>query len=147
MEQGGINTGGHYDAPGEEPVDVELEVPAAQAERRLRELDEQIWKYLGSLPAQDEVPRFEERQISIASGCAQPAEQREQVAHFEDSDERAVANIGGGAPNRWGRGDAYHAEMMAKKGFSWDAPGSSQKNHPLYASMCLLAMREVINTR
>ncbi len=30
--------------------------------------------------------------------------------YWQDSDERAVANIGGGAPNRWGKGDKYHQE-------------------------------------
>ena len=34
----------------------------------------------------------------------------EPLRHCEDSDERAVANIGGGAPNRWGKGDKYHKE-------------------------------------
>eukprot|EP00438_Fugacium_kawagutii_P010916 Skav211527 [mRNA] locus=scaffold352:291520:292173:- [translate_table: standard] len=37
-------------------------------------------------------------------------EDRQRTAHLEDSDERAVANIGGGAPNRWGKGDKYHQE-------------------------------------
>merc|ERR1719231_1700823 len=36
---------------------------------------------------------------------------------------------------------------MKDRGFSWDTPASKVKDHPLYASMCLLAMREVINTR
>jgi len=74
-------------------------------------------------------------------------EERQRVAHLEDSDERAVANIGGGAPNRWGKGDAYHTEAMKNRNFSWDTPESDVKDHPLYSSMCLLAMREVINTR
>jgi len=74
-------------------------------------------------------------------------EERQRSAHLEDSDERAVANVGGGAPNRWGRGDAEWRKAMANSGFSWDSPGSPVKDHPLYPSMCLLAMREVVNTR
>ena len=30
----------------------------------------------------------------------------------QDSDERAVANIGGGAPNRWGKGDFHHTQVQ-----------------------------------
>ena len=69
------------------------------------------------------------------------------VVSEQDSDERAVANIGGGAPNRWGKGDKYHQEaqtlqcffpckqlirpqMMVAKKFSWDAPNSKLKDHP-----------------
>jgi len=74
-------------------------------------------------------------------------EDRLRTAHLEDSDERAVANIGGGAPNRWGKGDNTHTEVMQQKSFSWDSPNNELKDHPLYPSMCLLAMREVINTR
>ena len=68
-----------------------------------------------------------------------------------------TANIGNGpliavlevrsALNRWGKGDAYHSEVMAQNRFSWAATDSPLKDHPLYPSMCLLAMREVINSR
>jgi len=68
-------------------------------------------------------------------------------AHIEDSDERAIANIGGGAPNRWGKGDTHHSKVMSQKEFSWATPDSPFCDHPLYPSMCLLAMREVINSR
>merc|ERR1719181_2721098 len=83
----------------------------------------------------------------IMTGEKLAPEERQTSAHLEDSDERAVANIGGGAPNRWGKGDKYHSDTMLSKGFSWDTPNSEVKDHPLYPSMCLLAMREVINTR
>eukprot|EP00929_Paragymnodinium_shiwhaense_P123816 TRINITY_DN9810_c1_g1_i2.p1 TRINITY_DN9810_c1_g1~~TRINITY_DN9810_c1_g1_i2.p1 ORF type:complete len:1528 (-),score=512.78 TRINITY_DN9810_c1_g1_i2:225-4733(-) len=150
--EGGLSTGKHRDADAGDEA-AEQEAAAEQAslntpelrEARLRELDEQLWKYLGSLPpteaAQCELGNYP--QISHGVG----PEERQQVAHLEDTDERAVANIGGGAPNRWGKGDAYHQQVMEKKKFSWDTPESEVKDHPLYASMCLLAMREVINTR
>merc|ERR1740121_2182592 len=50
--EGGLSTGKHRDA--DEVGDaVEPEVPAVARERRLRELDEAVWKYLGSLPPSD----------------------------------------------------------------------------------------------
>jgi len=142
--EGALSTGRHREE--EEQADV-IELPAAATERRLKELDEALWTYLGSVPPSD-VPQVEMSRVPVISrGEDLSPEDRQRSAHLEDSDERAVANIGGGAPNRWGKGDSYHTEMMAKKNFSWDSPGSELKDHPLYPSLCLLAMREVINTR
>jgi len=142
--EGGLSTGKHRDGDEEEE---EIEIPAQARERKLRELDEHLWRYIGSLPA-SEVPQQDiHRAPVIAHGEAASPENRQRVAHLEDSDERAVANIGGGAPNRWGKGDKYHTDMMKAKSFSWDTPASPLKDHPLYPSTCLLAMREVINTR
>lgn len=144
--EGGLSTGKHRDGEEEEETESTA-LPKEVKERRLRELDEALWKYLGSIP-QSGSPHCElGRTVNISCGLASTPEARERVAHLQDSDERAVANIGGGAPNRWGRGDAFHTEIMKQKNFSWDSPGSELKEHPLYPSMCLLAMREVINTR
>lgn len=143
--EGALSTGKHREEEGQ--AEAEVEVPAVARERRLRELDGALWTYLGSVP-QSEVPQADHKRAPVirrSEGLS--PEDRQRSAHIEDSDERAIANIGGGAPNRWGKGDSYHAEIMAKKNFSWDAPGSEVKNHPLYPSLCLLAMREVINTR
>jgi len=143
--EGGLSTGKHHeDADGEAEV---FEIPAAARERRLRELDEALWKYLGSCPPTNVEQSDFNRAPQICRGPEMPPESRWRTAHLEDSDERAVANIGGGAPNRWGNGDIYHAECMKARNFTWDAPGSEMKDHPLYPSMCLLAMREVVNTR
>eukprot|EP00930_Biecheleria_cincta_P068404 TRINITY_DN5579_c0_g3_i1.p1 TRINITY_DN5579_c0_g3~~TRINITY_DN5579_c0_g3_i1.p1 ORF type:complete len:1399 (+),score=257.63 TRINITY_DN5579_c0_g3_i1:47-4243(+) len=143
--EGGLSTGKHREEGVEEAEDVEL--PAAAKERRFLELDEALWKYLGSLPA-SKTPRGNiERPPKINVGEELPPEDRQRIAHQEDSDERAVANIGGGAPNRWGKGDEFHSIVMSRKNFTWDAAGSSVKDHRLYPSICLLAMREVINTR
>jgi len=142
--EGALSTGRHRD---EDEDPAEVEVPAVARERRLRELDESLWRYLGSVPESGAPQADLGRAPVISRGEDLSPEDRQRTAHLEDSDERAVANIGGGAPNRWGKGDGHHAEVMAKKGFSWDAPGSALKDHPLYPSMCLLAMREVINTR
>lgn len=142
--EGGLSTGKHRE---EGEAVEEMEVPAAAKERRLRDLDEALWTYLGSLPASEVPQALLDRPPQIRRGEDLSPEDRQRTAHLEDSDERAVANIGGGAPNRWGKGDAYHAEVMKEKQFSWDFPQSPLKDHPLYPSMCLLAMREVINTR
>jgi len=143
--EGGLSTGKHHES--DDAVEEELEVPAAARERRLRELDEALWKYLGSVPTTDSSPADLSRHPVIASSEDLNPEDRHRSAHLEDSDERAVANIGGGAPNRWGVGDTYWKKVMQEKGFSWETPASKVKDHPLYQSMCLLAMREVINTR
>jgi len=143
--EGALSTGKHRGEDEAEPE--EIEVPAAARERRLRELDEALWKYLGSLPASETPQANLDHSPTIVRAEDLSPEDRQRTAHLEDSDERAVANIGGGAPNRWGKGDLYHSEVMARKSFSWDSPGSPIKDHPLYPSMCLLAMREVINTR
>jgi len=143
--EGALSTGKHRDGEGE--GELEIEVPAVARERRLLELDQALWTYLGSLPP-SEVPQADiTRAPVITAGEDVSPEDRQRTAHIEDSDERAVANLGGGAPNRWGKGDSYHKEKMTQKKFSWDAPGSALKDHPLYPSICLLALREVINTR
>jgi len=143
--EGALSTGKHHQE--EEAAPEEIEVPAVMKERRLKELDEQLWTYLGSVPP-SEVPQADiHRAPVISRGEDLSPEARQRSAHLEDSDERAVANIGGGAPNRWGKGDAYHTEVMTKKNFSWDSPKSEMKDHPLYPSMCLLTMREVLSTR
>lgn len=145
--EGALSTGKHH--RGDDAVEAEevVELPAAAKERRLQELDEALWKYLGSIPASETPQGKFDRPPQINRGDALSPEDRQRTAHLEDSDERAIANIGGGAPNRWGKGDEYHSEVMGKNSFSWDYPNSPMKDHPLYPSMCLLAMREVINTR
>merc|ERR1719343_1958455 len=147
--EGALSTGKHRgdgDAV-DEVAESSGEVLDAVRERRLQELDDALWRYLGSVPSNN----VEQADLSMAPvicrGEELSPEARERTAHLEDSDERAVANIGGGAPNRWGKGDAYHKEVMKQRDFSWDSPQAPDRDHPLYPSMCLLAMREVINTR
>jgi len=147
--EGAMSTGRHR---GSDEVDQQEEADTAAGlqaarERKLQEVDEALWRYLGSVPANEVEQADLSRAPCISRGDSLSVEDRMRSAHLEDSDERAVANIGGGAPNRWGRGDAYHSEVMAQKNFSWNVQGSELKDHPLYSSMCLLAMREVINTR
>ena len=44
-------------------------------------------------------------------------------------------------------GDEHHTSVMAARDFSWKATGSLVADHPLYPGLCLLALREVINSR
>jgi len=139
-----MSTDSHHEEAYDE---AEFELPAAARERRLRELDERLWKYLGTVPPSEEPQSDLSRAPVINRGEDLSPEERQRSAHLEDSDARAVANVGGGAPNRYGKGDAEWRKAMASSRFSWSAPGSPVKDHPLYPSMCLLAMREVVNTR
>jgi predicted Zn-dependent peptidase len=139
-----MSTDSHHEEVRDE---AEMELPAAARERRLAELDETLWRYLGSIPPSD-VPQVDISSTPVINrGEDLSPEERLRTAHLEDSDERAVANVGGGAPNRWGKGDTEWRRVMEKNSFSWGSPGSLIKDHPLYPSMCLLAMREVVNTR
>eukprot|EP00927_Polykrikos_kofoidii_P077199 TRINITY_DN74169_c0_g1_i1.p1 TRINITY_DN74169_c0_g1~~TRINITY_DN74169_c0_g1_i1.p1 ORF type:complete len:1468 (+),score=168.81 TRINITY_DN74169_c0_g1_i1:121-4524(+) len=144
--EGGLSTGKHREDGETAQVDG-TELPREVKDRRLQELDETLWRYLGSIPAREPLHREFIQAPQILAELDAAPESRERVAHIQDSDERAVANIGGGAPNRWGKGDAYHSKVMSLRGFSWDSPNSELKDHPLYPSMCLLALREVIHTR
>lgn len=145
--EGSLSTGKHREASEPDGDAMVIEVPEVARERRLKELDEMLWRYLGLLPPSPapQVPLTHAPQMNQGEELT-PAD-RQRVAHMEDSDERAIANIGGGAPNRWGKGDRHHTEVMKQRGFSWEATGNSMMHHPLYPSMCLLAMREVLNTR
>eukprot|EP00428_Durinskia_dybowskii_P019615 CAMPEP_0170217056 /NCGR_PEP_ID=MMETSP0116_2-20130129/8190_1 /TAXON_ID=400756 /ORGANISM="Durinskia baltica, Strain CSIRO CS-38" /LENGTH=413 /DNA_ID=CAMNT_0010467683 /DNA_START=30 /DNA_END=1268 /DNA_ORIENTATION=+ len=143
--EGTLSTGKHYESLS--PEATKECVPSAARERRLQELDEALWKYFGSIPASDIEPAEINRTFALCKGEDMTLEARQQWAHLEDSDERAVANIGGGAPNRWGCGDAYHSECMKARGFSWGATHAKGNEHPLYPFMCLLALQEVLNTR
>ena len=50
----------------------------------------------------------------------------------QDSDERACANIGGGAPNRWGKGDKYHQEAGFGTGSTVEKPVVDESTSALY---------------
>lgn len=147
--EGALSTGKHRgEGDADVPVKQEVVIPVEAREKKLLDLDEALFRYLGSLPVSSSEQCELNRPPQITHGKgSELAEDRQREAHLEDSDERAVANIGGGAPNRWGKGDKCHTEEMRKKDFSWSSPKSDVKDHPLYPSMCLLAMREVINTR
>jgi len=140
--EGAMSTGKHR-----EDGESLLEVPEEVIERRLQELDGALWKYFGSIPASEKTRTEETWPICMQAGEALKQEERYVIAHLEDSDERAMANLGGGAANRWGKGDAVHSAAMEKINFSWANSKSDFKDHPLFPSVCQMALREVLNTR
>ena len=90
--EGSLSTGKHR------TVEDDFPLPEKTRERRVLELDEALWRYLGSIPP-SHATRGEETPIVI-SGT-----HHEHIAHLEDSDQR-----GGGEcwrfcaePVRYGR--------------------------------------------
>ncbi|GLC34133.1 hypothetical protein PLESTB_000841000 [Pleodorina starrii] len=89
-----------------------------------------------------------------------PPTERHQMWHLKDSDERAVAYIGGPAPARWGP-LGYFGELQPLNGpvrspvqtkVMMDAAAradaeASRRNHPLFASVMLMLLTEIINSR
>ncbi|GIL94695.1 hypothetical protein Vretimale_918 [Volvox reticuliferus] len=89
-----------------------------------------------------------------------PLSERHQTWHLKDSDERAVAYIGGPAPARWGP-LGYFGELQQLSGpvrpplqtkAMMDAAAradaeASRRNHPLFASVMLMLLTEIINSR
>ena len=128
------------------------------------EADEAVLKLLGTIRAQP----FPEKLRSPApvQFLPQPAALRNQRLYLRDSDERAAAYISGPAPARWlsiGGGDpADLAALVEKNGWkdylnTQAALGegfpsvldrwAQRRAHPLYMSICLSLMAEVINSR
>lgn len=89
-----------------------------------------------------------------------PTPERHQTWHLKDSDERAVAYIGGPAPARWGP-LGYFGPLEAVQGpikppmpnkSLTDAAAraeaeASRRQHPLFASVMLMLLTEIINSR
>jgi len=136
-----LGTGRHHDTGDS------CQVPVSVQEHRIRAFEETLWRYLGSMPPSTVAQLDTSNAPQSSSGTSLTAEERLHLAHLTDSEDRAFAIIGSSAPNRWGRGDAIHTEEMKRKNFSWDATGSTVKEHPLYPLACLLTLREVIGSR
>jgi hypothetical protein len=100
--------------------------------------------------------------------CSPPPEERHMVWHLKDSDERACAYIAGPAPNRWGNfaaasegadgqngsTAASRKEVIAPLILGPDASPMQvaeaariRRAHPLYASMTLNLLTELVNSR
>ncbi|KAG2437818.1 hypothetical protein HXX76_005438 [Chlamydomonas incerta] len=89
-----------------------------------------------------------------------PEQERHQTWHLKDSDERAVAYIGGPAPARWGPLGYFGplaplpgpvkppmpTKAMMDPNTRADAE-ASRRNHPLFASVMLMLLTEIINSR
>lgn len=129
---------------------------AKMRERAERELEEGLWRFLGSLESRQsqgkigaEASRPFMLPFESVSGATLPDSQRRRQVHLRDPEERAVAIVGGGAPNLWGHGDAQHAECMARQGFrwDWDEARPSLTKHKLYPSVCMRLLKEVLTSR
>ncbi|KAL4457809.1 hypothetical protein ABPG75_012674 [Micractinium tetrahymenae] len=130
------------------------------------ELEACVLKYLGSVSPEPKVALPEDaaerlgRPLQILGGM--PLEQRHMTWHLKDSDERACAYIAGAAPNRWGNFTA--AQQQGRRAAAGAvtppvqlAPGAApeevaraaeiRRSHPLYASIALGLLTEIINSR
>lgn len=122
------------------------------------ELEECLLKYVGTISCRPAAAAVD-TPLAI---CSPPREQRHMCWHLRDSDERACAFIAGPAPNRWGN---FTAAQQAGRRAAGAAvvppllPGPSatptelaaataaRRAHPLYASVTLGLMTEIINSR
>merc|ERR1712216_794393 len=82
---GVLSTGKHHDG-GVAKSEDELEVLAGIREQRLLELDEALWRYLGSLPPSKHKRPTHDQPPCITNGKALPQQDRTRTAHLEDSD-------------------------------------------------------------
>ncbi|KAI8464353.1 MAG: LuxS/MPP-like metallohydrolase [Monoraphidium minutum] len=122
------------------------------------ELEQLCLAYLGTVAPREGAGTPPDRPVTFPSEV--PAESRHQTWHLRDSDERACAYIAGQAPCRWGdfgsRGPLppldgpivpppalpprpAPAEVAAAR--------EQRRRHPLYASISLELLKEVINSR
>eukprot|EP00887_Chlorella_sp_A99_P001378 scaffold8.g1378.t1 len=122
------------------------------------ELEQCLLQYVGTVRRRPPAAAPVDAPLVIASP---PREARHMSWHLRDSDERACAYIAGPAPNRWGnftpaqqQARAAGAEVVPPP---VPAPGATPKElaaaaavrraHPLYASITLSLLTEIINSR
>ncbi|KAK9810226.1 hypothetical protein WJX72_007002 [[Myrmecia] bisecta] len=121
------------------------------------ELDQLLPSYLGTISRPAEPPALVNRPIRVQ---LPPQEVRQQRWHLKDSDERACAYIAGRAPNRWGSFQSLtpptsppeyvmppimpgaNASLQEKQ-----AAALVRRAHPLYASVTLQLLTEIVNSR
>eukprot|EP00930_Biecheleria_cincta_P003893 TRINITY_DN104800_c0_g1_i1.p1 TRINITY_DN104800_c0_g1~~TRINITY_DN104800_c0_g1_i1.p1 ORF type:complete len:1184 (+),score=166.75 TRINITY_DN104800_c0_g1_i1:55-3606(+) len=136
-------------AEGEEFTDEEHKSEIARFRAHAeRATEEDVWRFLGSVErSKTEVGRPEFRAFE-SSGLLEDNSKPRRV-HLQDPEERAVAIVGGSAPNNWGLGDARHSDCMMQKGFSWewDASRPSLTSHKLFPSVCMLLLKTIIAGR
>ncbi|KFM27169.1 putative zinc protease PqqL [Auxenochlorella protothecoides] len=121
------------------------------------ELEDAALKYLGTVApgdARDATPA-PDRAFAL---LAPPMRRRHSVWHLRDSDERACAFIAGAAPPRWAiaQEGAASAGTVAPpapppaRGSSpavWAEHNAVRRRHPLYPSVTLALLTEVVNSR
>ena len=120
-------------------------------------LDAAVLRYLGTLSApsvSEEARRLlgaVEAPVAIAQLAADHPG-RHQRHFLEDSDERAMAYSGGGAPNRWGWGWTPEGGVDLDLGFEGGGAAvamdaAQRRAHPLFHAASLSLLSEVVNSR
>lgn len=128
----------------------------------LEELEEAVLMYLGTVQPKAGAENLANAGLP-ATICTPEPEERHAVWHLRDSDERACAYIAGPAPNRWGSFTTAAADVAkARKGEDVIPPvvlgpeatpaqvaeaARIRRAHPLYASVTLGLLTEIINSR
>jgi len=130
-----------------------------------QELDALLLSHLGTISSAAPVTPVAQR--PIVPNIPVPLEERKLNLFLKDSDERALAYVAGVAPNRWGIGangerrlgtdpsagavvevvteeEEESGEETDKNPFT---KSSARRAHPLFASVSLALMTEVINSR
>lgn len=121
------------------------------------ELEDAALKYLGTVAPGDvrDATPAPDRAFAL---LAPPMRRRHSVWHLRDSDERACAFIAGAAPPRWAiaQDGAASAGTVAPpapppaRGSSpavWAEHNAVRRRHPLYPSVTLALLTEVVNSR
>jgi len=127
----------------------------------LEEMQDAALKYLGTLhrPIIKKDYLETEQRVEL---CTDVGEKRHQVWHLQDSDERAVGYICGPAPSFWGPFGSKQwppkkpekivpptadAEGAGVNPLSLALTKSVRRAHPLYPSVTLALLKEVVNSR
>lgn len=126
----------------------------------LEELETAVLKYLGTVAPKEGAQGPGDAAEQAPKVCSPPPEERHSVWHLLDSDERACAYIAGPAPNRWG--NFTSAQQTSRRAVDVVPPPvlrpdsspvevaeatAVRRAHPLYASVTLGLLTEIINSR
>ena len=127
------------------------------------ELEQSILMYLGTVEPKPSLPLAGDAIAQCPTVCNPALDERHQVWHLKDSDERACAYIAGVAPCRWGEFGRQQEPLVPMDAASIPspppplAPGATEeevdrnrelrRQHPLYASATLGLLSEMINSR
>lgn len=165
-EIGSLTLDGLKEAVMDQLVSGNLEVSIVGDYDSLEDLEEAVIRYLGTVTPKRTSSSSSSSSDKPLTVCDPPMEQRHLTWHLKDSDERACAYIAGPAPNRWGNftaaqqaervagggapGGEVHPPMLVPPGASLDLVAKAtqiRRAHPLYASVTLGLLTEIINSR
>lgn len=126
------------------------------------DVEDCVLRYLGTVAPRSETaaaPAHVDKPLTV---CSPPMGDRHMRWHLKDSDERACAYIAGPAPNRWGNFTAMQQATRGVDGSPIAPPmllppdaspalaakaAETRRAHPLYASVTLGLLTEIINSR